>query len=233
MHATEGAEPEMPEKPSPRVTGALVVAGVDIARHLVRAWTAHREAEASSTSRLAEDLGARGGRLRARSQDAARRAASHAPPSVQRRLPEWSRPAPWYSAHRSLLLATALVAALAAAAVAVATTGRRLAGAPPLVERTRGAALDVHERAVRGESPIRTSIDAGGAATIAAIDAVASDTSAAATAAKVAATDEVHHRIVEPAKAKATRIGALAIAGLTLYIVVVSALVQLLVTWLA
>jgi hypothetical protein len=190
----------MSRKPSPRVSGALLIAGVNLSIQLIRAWSSHRERNRSERKlqQAQEAIGERASDFWDQSRQLAKRSSTHAPDLVQRRLPDWATPDPWYTQHRTGVISSVLVGTLVVAAIAIANASRRFIDAPPISTRARLAAQHVYEGSTVDQSEVKTAIDAGSAAVAATADAAVSDTSRAVT-----------------------------LAGMTAYIITVSALVQL------
>lgn len=223
----------MSRKPSPRVSGALLVAGANLGVQVIRAWSSYRERSQNERTlqHAQEAIGERASGFWDQSRRAAKRTSTYAPGSVQRRLPDWATPDPWYIQHRTGVISSALAGTLVLAGIAIATASRRFIDAPLITERARLAAHRVYESATVDQSQVKTAIEAGGGAIGTVAESAVSDTSAATTAATAAvkevAVEQAQERVVEPVKETAVRYGAMALAGLTLYIIVVSAIVQL------
>ncbi|MBC7644978.1 MAG: hypothetical protein H7123_07610 [Thermoleophilia bacterium] len=225
----------MSRKPSAQLTGTLVIAGVDIARHIIRARAAREQRHEHDLDQLAarfiERASGTASRARERSRDVAVDALSHAPKGVRERLP-WPHPRPWHEEHRVLLMLPLMGGALVALlAIAVSAT-RRMAGSPPVLDRVHEATASARELA-SDQSRVAAAVTATAAATTAAVDAVATDTSAAAAVGKAATKQVVDEKITQPVVTKAKKYGVLGVLGITAYIVVLAVIVQLIVTQLS
>lgn len=203
-------------------TKAVVALGLlDIARQVAHAWSAKREAER-------ERLGFGAG-VRADARQLARDARDRLPDRLEWGMPPWRRE-PTFGERVREWAPLAVVMALSTAAVILAA--RTIARTQPDGGPDAMATDSRMVGAVRAGSK---AIDAGvgkvveGSATAAVgtASAVAAGSAAIKQAAVKRAKDEVDERIVQPAKAKGIRYGSVALLGLTAYVVVVAALVQL------
>ena len=230
----------MARRPSPQLTGTLAIAAIDIAHHAAKAYSArqqHRDRELDNVAaRLLARTNVSAGRFRDRSRAAALDALDHAPAVVRDRIP-WSSRRSWQQEHRVLLVVSFISGLVIAALAITASASRRIAGAPPIADRVREATAAAREYAAiapsnsvefaGAQSRVAEAVDTTRVAATAAIDAVGSDAGAAVAVGKAAAAQAVHEHVTEPAVHQVKKYGALAIIGLTAYIIVIAVVVQL------
>ena len=206
-------------------TKTKAVAGLallDIARQLVTAWSAKREAE---RDRLSFGHG-----LREDTRRAVIRARNSAP-ELQWSLPPW-RSKPSFADRMRTWGPVGLVIVLASTAVVLAA--RHVARQDPGVAPDDAATDSKVVGAVRAGSQaidagVAKVVEGGSTAAAGTASAIAAGSSAVRQATVQRAKVEVDHRVVRPAKKKAIVYGTLGAAGLTAYVIVIAVAVQLIV----
>lgn len=212
---------------SPRTKAVAALGALDITRQLVTAWTARREAE---RDRLAFGQG-----LRTDARHALHGARVHA-----RGVRNHVADLPWVPLHREPTASERLRAWAPIAAVVVASTASVVVAARYVARHDASLADDevvTNSKVVGAVRASSQAIDAGvskvadggtGVA-VGTASAIAAGSSAVQHAVVDRAKEEVDERVVQPAKQKAITFGAIGIAALTAYVVVIAAVVQLIV----
>ena len=206
-------------------TKAVVALGMlDLARQVATAYSAKQQAQ---RDRLGFGSGLREDVVRL-ARDTRDRLPE--PPALQWGLPPWHR-RPTMTDHVRTWAPIAAIVTLASAAVIVAAhvVARRSPKDPDAVvtdSRVVGA-VRAGSRAI--DAGVTRVVEGGSSVAVGSAAAVAAGSSAIRTAAVERAREELDHRVIEPAKKKAITIGVAGVLALTLYVVVIAALVQLLV----
>jgi len=107
-----------------------------------------------------------------------------------------------------------------------------MAHSPPVLDRV-GEAATAARAAAGDQKRVAAAVTAASTAATSALDATSEDTSTIAAAGKAAAKQVVGEKVKQPIVHKAQKYGALALAGLTAYIIVIAVAVQLLVAQLS
>lgn len=212
---------------STKTKAVAALGALDIVRQVATAWSARERAEqerAGFGEGVRQDMRRLASEARQRTPDMSHWELERGWPPVRRRPAASARIRTW--APIAVVVAVASAAIILAAylvsrrdedrTIEDAVTDTRVAGAV----RAGSTAID---------SGVAKVVDGGGALAAGA----ASATAAGSTAIKAAAVNrtkaEVEERVVEPAKRKAMTFGAIGLAALTAYVVVLAAAVQLLV----
>jgi hypothetical protein len=210
----------MPVNTKTKAVAGLAI--LDIARQIVTAWSAKRQAEREAFGfghGLREDTRRALGRARDRA------------PELHWGMPPWRQP-PTLADRIRTWGPVAIVIAASTAAVIVAA--RYVARQQPEAEPDETATDSKVVGAVRAGS---RAIDAGvskvvegsNGAAVGTASAIAAGSSAVRHATVDRAKVEIDHRVVRPAKRKAVLYGSLGVAGLTAYVILIAVVVQLVV----
>lgn len=207
---------------STKTKAVAALAALDVVRQLATAWAAHEKAEQSRAG-FGEGLGRDVRRLAAQTRD-------------RLDFSDWELERGWPPVHRRSHARTwvpVTVIAIAAAA-GVAVTAHMVARRDEDLESTEAARDSRVVGAVRAGSKaidagMMKVVDGGSSAATGTAAAVAAGSSATRSATVDRAKAELDEHVVAPARRKAIVYGSLGFAALTVYVIVIAAIVQLLV----
>lgn len=207
-------------------TKAVVALGVlDIVRQVATAWSARQQAERDRIgfgAGLKQDVASV-------ARDTRDRVSDHMPDRLVWGMPPWRREPTTAERLRAWWPVAVIVAA---SSIALVLTARFVARHEPNADADELAADSRIVGAIRSgseaiDSGVTKVVEGGSAAAVGTASAVAAGSSAVKSAVVDRVKHEVDDRVVTPAKRKGIRIGILALLGLTAYVVVIAALVQL------